>query len=439
VRPARAHARLIRSKSKMTSIRPSRLFMTGCVIVWLCGGIVPSSQEPAAQTEVRRRIAGAQRTSLAAAAHGPLVVLGWFSSERPTRGLTIVVSEDGGRKLGQPRVASAEPSVTGGKPALAILPSSTGSRTGSRPRIVAAWPATRNGESGVVAVASSDLGRSFETAFFRPIGLPAKAALSALAVGQSGELHTLWSVDSLLFYGRSGGEPAFPTRQLDESASRCGVSAVAVGTDNSVSVMWYRSFGKGDEEFAYARSGDRGEKFSAPLRVSRERWGFQGCPGASPSLSVDMKGDLRFAFQAVAGGNPPLSSFYTDRSSDGRTFRPRAYLDTLKFAEVRSPRLLPDGDGGLALAWDGIRNDRRYVMIRHSLGAPGGAGGLDADWMRPGPPIVLDHTGRGADAVVARIPGGVLAAWLTGSPDSLSLVARRLGIDELCGLPSGNR
>jgi len=203
--------------------------------------------------------------------------------------------------------------------------------------------------------------------------------------------------------------------------------------------MWYRAFAQGDEEFAYVRSAANSDAFGTPVRVSRERWGFKACPGAFPSLTVDASGNIRFLFQAATGTAPARSSFFVDRSSDGRTFRPRAFVDAPGSDDVRNPQLVPDGNGGLALVWDGVRNHRRYLVIRHSLGAPGGSRGLDADWMRPAPPIVLDHSGGGVGPVAARVPNGIVAAWLNESQDNVTLSVRRLGIDELCGLPPASR
>jgi hypothetical protein len=73
-------------------------------------------------------------------------------------------------------------------------------------------------------------------------------------------------------------------------------------------------------------------------------------------------------------------------------------------------------------------------MIRHSLGAPGVKSGIEADWMRPSPPIVLDQSGRGGPPTVMRIAGGMLAVWVTGTSQTTRVASRRLTIDQLCGL-----
>jgi hypothetical protein len=399
-----------------------------------------------ARTEVRLDAPGAQAASLAASSQGSLAVVAWLASSAGSIVPTVAVSRDGGASFSAPRrlgreAQEAQQATTTSLGRAAVIVLSGNARDGaSRPIIVAAWPAVRQGQPGIVRAESIDLGQSFTESFLRPGGLPATAVLSAMALGPGGRMHAIWLAGATVWYARTGQNGFAAPVRVDGSASRCAVAALGVGSDNTVSTVWYRSFGGKDEEFAFASSRDGGATFGSPLRVSHERWQFRSCPGSAPSLFVDDKGALRFAFQAVLGSNPAQSTFFADRSADGRTFKPRAFLEVSGFADSAHPRLASDRDGGLALAWDGVRNGRRYVMIRHSLAPPGGGGGIDADWMRPSPPIVLDQSGRGAAPVIVRALDGILAAWLTADSKGPAVAARRLSIDELCGRsPPGSR
>jgi hypothetical protein len=286
---------------------------------------------------------------------------------------------------------------------------------------------------------SRDFGESFSSVFIRSAALPPRATATAIALGPLGQPHVLWLADAQVVYARSESDAFSPPQVLDGAGSRCGVAALAVSADNAVSVFWYRQFAKDDEEFAFRSSSNGGKSFDPVVRVSRERWQFPVCPGQSPSLTIDSSGALRFVFQTSLPGSAGGTALLVDRSTDRRTFRARAHLDVTGFAESLRPMLAPDGQGGLSLTWDGVRNGRRYVMIRHSRGAPGVTSGIDADWMRPSPPIVLDQTGDGSGATVTRTPEGMLAAWVFTSSRESRVVTRRMTIDQLCGdAPLGN-
>jgi hypothetical protein len=302
-----------------------------------------------------------------------------------------------------------------------------------QPTISVAWPSTHLGRPGIGLARSRDLGHSFTQQFVLPEALPSGAAAAALAFSPSGRLHVLWLAGPELFYSQTEGALSSSPIRIDAAASGCGVTAFVADGDEAVSAFWYRAFGGNDEEFAYARLRAGARSFTPTLRLSRERWQFESCPSRSPSLSIDRHGAIRFIFQAALPGTPPTSRFFADRSQDGLSFMPRAFLDTSGFSEAQRPQVAPDAKGGLTLVWDGMRNAKRYVMIRHSRGVPNGTGGVEADWMRPAPPIALDPSGAGAAPVVAPVRDGMLTAWITGDSRTRSVAVQALSIDELCG------
>jgi hypothetical protein len=343
----------------------------------------------------------------------------------------VSVSRDGGRSFVSVTVGTVEPSRFFSRAAVAVSESAAPAR--DQPTISVAWPSTHLGQPGIGLATSQDLGRSFTQQFVRPQALPSGAAAAAVAFSPRGRLHVLWLSGPELFYSQSEGTPSPAPIRIDDAASGCGVTAVAADRDEAVSAFWYRTFGGNDEEFAHARLRAGSRSFGPALRLSRERWQFESCPSRSPSASIDRHGAIRFVFQAVLPGTPPTSRFFADRSQDGRGFLPRAFLDTSGFSEAQRPQVAPDGEGGLTLVWDGMRNAKRYVMIRHSRGVPNGTGGVDADWMRPAPPIALDPSGAGAAPVVAPIRDGMLTAWITGDSRTRSVAVQALSIDQLCG------
>jgi hypothetical protein len=405
---------------------PAWLLLAAALIV------VPlTAVESSTPTDIRLSTRGARADSLAIASRGSSVALAWMAGEENREDLWVSVSHDGGRTASAPaRLRASTPTASVGNPSIAVL-------SGDGASVVAVWAAVAGeGRQELMLARSTDGGRSFQVSPApRPTGMPTGAGLSSTAIASDGRWHALWLTSRReMYYAQGDDAVATAARRLDGAVSRCGVTALATGPGGAVHAFWYRRFGEGDEEFAHVRSTDAGRTFGSPARVSQERWRFPSCPGKAPSLSVDVNGAVRFAFQAVSPGAEALSSFFMDTSADGRTFRPRTFLGAASgFTELRHPRVALDGGGGLTLTWDGVRNNRRYVMIRHSLGAPGGAGGLDADWLRLAPPIVLDQTGAGTAPVVAPTGQGVLAVWVTGSPLGSAVAARRLSVDELCG------
>jgi hypothetical protein len=376
---------------------------------------------------------GARAQSLRLSSSAQLVAATWVAERSGRATVMAAVSQDGARRFAAAQVlGDLAPGAASGSVASVVTAGEAGSKGTASVRV--AWPAVSNGRHGVMLARSPDGGRSFTQTFVAPKALPAAARAAALAFDGRGRAHVLWLAGSQLLYGRADDRTLEGPRVLDGSASRCGIAAIAAGPGDALAVFWHRRFGERDDEFAFVSSETGGAAFGSVTRVSRENWGFRECPAASPSLTVDGSGALRFVFQAAVG-TPAQSTFFVDRTTDRRTFRPRTFLDAPGFTEVRHPVVAPDGEGGLSLVWDGMRNGRRYVVIRHSLGAPGVTSGIDADWMRPSPPIVLDQSGLGGSAFVTRGPAGMLAGWIASSGDGPRVTVRRLTIDELCGLP----
>lgn len=390
-------------------------------------------QAQSPRDEISINAQGARAASLIAASSDKVVVLAWYAGNDRTTSLATSVSRDGGGSFSQPvRVGTVSRGAPSLRPVLSVLSRGTVQGTAT---IVAAWPSVQQGQSGVVLAESGNFGKSFQELFLRPQDLPLQAALSSLAIAPDGRLHALWLAGSDLLYAVSDGRRMSRVRRVDTAASPCAVSAIVVSVNNVVTAFWYRTFALGDEEFAFARSPNGGVgAFSVARRASHERWEFKGCPASSPVLTGDANGAVRFVFQARVGGAKASSTFFTDRLTPDGVLQPRAFVETTGFTESQRPQLVVDREGGLSLGWEGIRNGRRYVVIRHSPAPPGGRGGLEGDWMRPGPPIVLDLSGQGTGPAIAPLSAGILAAWLTSQPSAQVVRTRRISVDELCGL-----
>jgi hypothetical protein len=367
--------------------------------------------------------------SLAVAATNGMAAVAWY--EQDDDGTSVVhwaISRDHGTTFSTPVPAGRVGTIAGfAKPFVAIVSTARG------PSAWLAFPAERDGELGLAWLHSAD-GVTAERIFLAPPPLPEGSEVGAIAADATGGLHTLWLAGTRVYYVRRDADRWRAPVLIDSSATQCRVATLAQRGASEVVAFWHRDLAGGEQDFAYARSTDDGAAFAAVARVSNDAWGFTSCPRASPTLSVEGNGAIRFTFEMPGADATTATRFLVDRSADGVIFKPRTFLDVDGFADARFAQIAVDRDGGLALALDGIRNNRRYVIVRHSLGAPDGSRTLDADWMRPAAPIVLDRSGAGEAPVLAATDDGILTVWISREHGTGRVLARRLSIDQLCGL-----
>jgi hypothetical protein len=383
-------------------------------------------QARAAELESTLGATNIDSPSLAAAAEGSVAALAWFETGGPALRVRLSVSRDAGTTF--PEATLAGTALRSGaitKPLLAIVRTQNGGAD-----VIVAYPAEQQGRRGVEWLRSSD-GTAPQRQFFAQPASTETADLVALASDAQGSVHSLWLAGARLFYARGDAAGFGAPVQLDDAATPCAIARLARrGSD--VMVIWHRRFANDSQDFAFARSSDGGATFSAPAATSNDAWGFKSCPNNSPTLSIDANGAVRFVFGMPNGDSAP--TMLVDRSADGRTFKPRSFLEAVDgFSQPRYLQMAADRDGGLAAILDGVRNDRRYVVVRHSLGAPDGSGALDADWMRPAAPIVLDSSGSGEAPVLAPTAAGMLTAWISRQAGTDAVRVRQLTIDQLCG------
>src|SRR5262249_9803663 len=80
---------------------------------------------------------------------------------------------------------------------------------------------------------------------------------------------------------------AVPPHAVTGGVCYCCKTALAVGGDGAVYAAWRHVYPGNLRDIAFAASRDGGRTFSAPVRVSEDRWMLEGCPDDGPAIAID--------------------------------------------------------------------------------------------------------------------------------------------------------
>ena len=185
----------------------------------------------------------------------------------------------------------------------------------------------------------------------------------AISPEDSDRIYLLWQ--EIVFSGGTHGGEAFFARSTDGgrtfgeprnlSDTRAGVGKgrtgprrwhngsldLAVGPEGRVYAAWTAYEGG----LWVSRSGDGGESFRGPVRITADR---EAEPARAPSLAVGPDGTVHLAW--AVGGSPAADLRYATSGDGGRSFgEPRTLLAGDGHADA--PKLAVDGEGTVHLAW----------------------------------------------------------------------------------------
>lgn len=203
----------------------------------------------------------------------------------------------------------------------------------------------------------------------------------ALHAAADGTIYVSW------LDGRDGKSATYMTRSTDgghtwaanvrvapgESCPCCR-TAIATGADGALYLAWRTVMPGNIRDIVVARSDDRGDTWSAPVRVHADDWEFDACPHAGPSLQVDDAGRLHAAWWTGREGS---AGVWYARSDDGaRSFGAPVALGVSEFSRPSHAQVAVGADGLVVAAWDDgtLRTPRITMRVSTDGGASfGGA------------------------------------------------------------------
>jgi hypothetical protein len=251
-------------------------------------------------------------------------------------------------------------------------------------------------------------------------GLAAKAATTAHADHQNAAVHdgAAMAERSGLYYAAAGGQST-PERQLTPGVCYCCKTALAAAPDGAIYAVWRHVYPGNLRDIAFMVSRDRGRSFSAPLRVSEDRWQLNGCPDDGPAMAVDASGTVHVIWPTVLQGPEPQGALFYATARDGRTFSSRIRVPTMGSPKPSHPQIAIDPASAVMVAWDEVIDGTRTAFAR----AVSGAGGNPVAF---GDVIRLEPTGSSMYPVVAAAADGRVVAWTAGAPGASVIRVRRL-------------
>jgi len=399
-----------------------------------------------AQAPQQLGVRGRANASVSLASAGRLVAAAWTASTPSgAMDVEIAVSRDGGMTFSPPvQVNKKSGSVRAGgeqPPRIALIP-----KANADPDVVVVWTSSGAVGTQLVFARSSDSARTFSPESPVPgSDAPGNRGWESVAVGPTGRVDVLWldhrdiapmsgdmthhmdhsasastqadsvaraQLSKLYFATINGGPEDRPRagsaagKPLAAGVCYCCKTSVAAGADGAIYATWRHVYAGNIRDIAFAMSKDGGATFSAPVRVSEDKWAIDGCPENGPSVAVGSRNTVHVAwptFMPTSNGAGTLGLFYAE-SRNGRTFTPR---QTIPSAGVpRHVQLVARGDGSLALAWDEAEGSGRRIAFSRGIRTADGTIAFRRD--------VLTALAAASYPAIVAVPQGVLVAAATG-------------------------
>ena len=423
--------------------------MRGRALLALCAAIALTASAPARSQTTTLSVAGRSNGTPWIAADGRFVAVAWGATAAAKTDVFAAFSRNGGQTFSRPvrvNVEAGEARLGGEMPPRIALARQRGA---ALPEIVVLW--TARGDSTALKTARSrDGGRTFD----RPValqsqGAPGDRGWPALALDTRGTAHVMWldhrglaasgggrmshadhktaaprdavamAQRSGLYYAASGRGTTPNERELTKGVCYCCKTALAAGADGTLFAAWRQVYPGNLRDIAFSVSRDSGRLFTAPERVSEDKWALDGCPDNGPAMAVDGRGTVHLVWPTViAGANDEGAIFYAS-SPDGRSFTPRVRIPTLGSPRASHPQIVLGASGRITVAWDELIDGERVAAVRELK--------LQSDQtIAFGPIVRLTDGRRGMYPVLAAASTGLVAAWTSGPADASVISVRQI-------------
>lgn len=393
-----------------------------------------------AQQPIALDIAGRSGANPSVTARGEFVAVSWSAAASGAMDVFLAVSRDGGRRFGAPvqvNTVAGQARVSGEMPPrVALVP-----RTGAKePDVVVVWTVKTGNDWQLLQARSTDGGAHFGAAStVTGSEAPGARGWQAVDVDAQGKVHVLWldhrdaaaapmthqhdanapkpdpterAKLSRLYYATLGGS----ARSVTSSVCYCCKTAL-VHEGAWTFAAWRQVYPGSIRDIAFSATRDGGRTFTAPVKISDDRWQIDGCPDNGPTLAVDARQQVHAVWPTVEAGSDAnaLVLFYA-RSSNATTakaptFTPRRKLPTAGLASHPSVVMGP-GDRPL-IVWDEVVEGQRRLA----------AASLVGDRFAP---LTIPGSGARFYPAVAAVPGGAVVAWVQQGERGSSISAVRI-------------
>jgi hypothetical protein len=430
----------------MTDWLATRILPTvalGCALMLVAlGAQTPSRFTPP------RTLAVPERTNanVSLAANGSFVAAAWAASlSSGTTDIYVAVSRDNGSTFDSAvrvNLKADDAHVNGEQPPRLVIRG----RGNRPPEVVVVWTSKSSSGGTIVSARSSDGGKTFgATTVIAGADGPGNRGWENIALDRAGNVHVVWLDHRELAQSGSMNHTAehhmapadskqdavaaaqlskLYTATLGEAGSSqavaagvcyCCKTAIAAGAESDIYLAWRHVYPQNIRDMAFTESHDGGRTFSAPIRVSEDKWQIEGCPEDGPALALDSRRRLHVVWPTLVNDTPnsapSIGIFYTS-SDDARGFEPRQRVPTDGVPHHPQVAIAHDS---LYLAWDELKSGARRVVVAHRpLRA-----GANTTWSRE----VLSGDAPGAYPTVAASEAGLVVAWTSGAPNSVIRVS----------------
>jgi hypothetical protein len=182
---------------------------------------------------------------------------------------------------------------------------------------------------------------------------------------QAGGHHMEGNREVFMTSSMDGGRTFAPNQRVATDVCPCCKTSLAAGSDNRLYVSWRQVLPDNYRHIAVASTTDGGRTFSPRVIVSDDRWQLEGCPVSGSALAVGADGSLRVLW--FSAGDAGETGLYWSESRDGgQTFAKRQLFS--KGQAYGTPILIETGDH-LTAVWGASAGGSTRLMTGQLDGA----------------------------------------------------------------------
>ncbi|MCW3463317.1 sialidase family protein [Chitinophaga nivalis] len=176
-----------------------------------------------------------------------------------------------------------------------------------------------------------------------------------MALLPSGEAAAIWldnrkdtqAEGSTLYFATTAAKAGFQeARPIAGTVCQCCRTKLYVAGNGDIHVAYRDIINDTIRDMVHQVSVNKGQTFSAPVRISADNWVINGCPHTGPALTANSQG-LHFTWFTMGGGQ---GVFYCRSPDNGHTYTQKESLS--KSPMAKHPQLATTTADQVAIVWD---------------------------------------------------------------------------------------